>query len=274
MKRLNLPLLPITLSLSLGAHAAVFLYFWLFPFQTKMPEPLQAHLGVASIKVTSSDLSPTKKIDVPPDIPILDEINPPPLPEIKPVLFKEQPLERPQERIDPLQLASVKTVTTPLDVPNLADDFSPPVPNRPMIMPHDPLKPVAINRPKEQVDLPEIELPTLKPVVTAAELVAKQSRASQESEGVVEELPRASFNPPAPYPGEAQRLRQSGTVYILLKIDVQGRVAEASIDESSGFPLLDDAALTTLRRWVFSPARRNGRAVSITAVQPYRFKLN
>lgn len=60
------------------------------------------------------------------------------------------------------------------------------------------------------------------------------------------------------YPKEALRLEQAGTVMVGLQIDVDGSVVDTAVRKSSGFPLLDEAARTTLARCKFKPAMVNG----------------
>ena len=60
---------------------------------------------------------------------------------------------------------------------------------------------------------------------------------------------------PAPsYPGVALRNRYEGTVTIELMVDPSGTVTAAKIQKTSGFTVLDDAALSVVKnRWRFPP---------------------
>jgi len=61
------------------------------------------------------------------------------------------------------------------------------------------------------------------------------------------------------YPPSAKRLKQQGTVVLALFVGLDGRVGEAKIATSSGFPVLDEAALKeALRSWRYSPGIKNG----------------
>lgn len=63
-------------------------------------------------------------------------------------------------------------------------------------------------------------------------------------------------NPRPPYPPASQRLREEGTVTLALYVDETGRVRQGKVEKSSGFPLLDESALTTaLNSWRFTPGR-------------------
>ena len=56
------------------------------------------------------------------------------------------------------------------------------------------------------------------------------------------------------YPEEAIRQGLQGEALVLLMLDEQGHVVAARIEESSGHPLLDDAALKAVRRLRTLPA--------------------
>ena len=60
--------------------------------------------------------------------------------------------------------------------------------------------------------------------------------------------------PPPLYPGMAQRNKYQGTVTIDLSVDAQGNVTEAKVQKTSGFRILDEAALEVVKtRWKFPP---------------------
>lgn len=76
-----------------------------------------------------------------------------------------------------------------------------------------------------------------------------------------------------PYPEEAYRRDEEGTVVLRLHIADDGRVERVEITQSSGSPWLDEAAQKTLGTWHFRPARREGRPVRSYRDQPVRFVL-
>jgi TonB family protein len=81
-------------------------------------------------------------------------------------------------------------------------------------------------------------------------------------------------NPPPVYPAIARRHEQQGTVTIRVLVGIDGIVQRAEIAESSGFDVLDDAAIETVRRrWRFVPARRAGLAIESWVLVPIRFAL-
>lgn len=78
---------------------------------------------------------------------------------------------------------------------------------------------------------------------------------------------------PPLYPMTARRFGEEGTVVLRVELDETGRVANAHIKSSSGYPRLDEAALTVIRSWRCTPAQRNGQPVRATALQPFKFIL-
>ena len=81
-------------------------------------------------------------------------------------------------------------------------------------------------------------------------------------------------NPVPIYPIEARRRAQQGNVLLRVEVGVDGLVERVEIAQSSGFDLLDESAIETVRtRWRFVPARRDGIAVSSWCEVPIRFEL-
>lgn len=108
---------------------------------------------------------------------------------------------------------------------------------------------------------------------------AAASGASSASGGAVADLvitnPRFRNAPrPASYPKRARELGQEGEALVHARLDPDGDPEEVLIWKSSGFALLDNAALAAVRRWQFEPARTNGRAIVAWVEIPVRFQLN
>jgi TonB family protein len=73
------------------------------------------------------------------------------------------------------------------------------------------------------------------------------------------------------YPQDAFVKKVEGTVVLEIVIDERGRVVRTRILRS--IPLLDAAAVTAVRQWVFAPAQKQGRAVASLAVAPVTFRI-
>lgn len=86
--------------------------------------------------------------------------------------------------------------------------------------------------------------------------------------------PRYQLNAPPAYPGLARKRGQEGTVFLKVLVNKEGRVDELEIETSSGFTLLDRAAVSAVRMWSFEPGRRGEERVPMWVRVPVTFKLN
>jgi protein TonB len=82
-----------------------------------------------------------------------------------------------------------------------------------------------------------------------------------------------SGNVPPEYPQAAQRAGQQGTVIVRASCSATGVVEDVALAQSSGFPLLDEAALEAVRHWTFAPATLDGVAVASFVRVPVDFVL-
>ena len=84
---------------------------------------------------------------------------------------------------------------------------------------------------------------------------------------------RPRSNPKPAYPEEAKREHQQGRVLLEVQVGADGRASSVSVKRSSGFPILDNAALQAVQRWTFEPARIGGLPVAGRADVPVNFAL-
>jgi protein TonB len=94
-----------------------------------------------------------------------------------------------------------------------------------------------------------------------------------DSGGFVAPSVVAGSNRPPPYPVTAYHHGWTGAVTVILEIDADGNVTGAHVESSSGFSVLDDAALKQLHSWRFQPARDRGAPVRSTFRQQVVFRL-
>lgn len=80
-------------------------------------------------------------------------------------------------------------------------------------------------------------------------------------------------NPPPPYPAAARRRNAQGRVLVYAVVAPNGACARAEIRQSSGHPILDEAALQAVRAWRFVPATRDGAPVAAGVEIPIVFRL-
>ena len=65
-------------------------------------------------------------------------------------------------------------------------------------------------------------------------------------------------NPKPDYPLEARQKGYQGDVLLKVEVLPNGRVGEVEVEKSSGYELLDQSALATVKKWRFIPARKGG----------------
>ncbi len=200
-------------------------------------------------------------------------------------LFQFEP---PVELAPQLGKVSVQLVASPDAQTESVREPDPPPPPPELPTPELPPTEIEVPAPPPQPQLPDPEptpkppppKPPEKPVKEEkppekpkAKTNSTPSPASKASEGVVDQLPTATVNPTPPYPADALQRGQEGTVRLLLTIDATGKVVAARVIRSSGVESLDDSALRTIRRWLFTPARRNGQAVSYEGTKDVNFVI-
>lgn len=81
-------------------------------------------------------------------------------------------------------------------------------------------------------------------------------------------------DPPIAYPTALAAQRVGGSVILRMFVDSTGRVLAEStaVQESSGYPALDSAALVSASRLRYAPALRNGSPVAAAFLQPVNFR--
>ena len=81
-------------------------------------------------------------------------------------------------------------------------------------------------------------------------------------------------NSPVVYPAAFVRERIEGTVILRLFVDSVGAIQRDStrVAESSGYPVLDSAALAAVPMMRFAPALRRGDPVATAFLQPVHFR--
>ncbi len=75
------------------------------------------------------------------------------------------------------------------------------------------------------------------------------------------------------YPGKARRAGWEGTTVLKVRVDPNGAPDRVTVDRTSGFDILDAAAMKAVRRWRFHPARRGIDALSSWVRVPVAFRL-
>lgn len=145
------------------------------------------------------------------------------------------------------------------------------VPAKPDIPPEVKAKPKPVKKkvaPKPQPVTPVADTP---PPVLAATANPAPAAAT-----VTPPLANANYlhNPAPEYPQSAINRGLEGTVLLKVQVNPAGKATDVQIYKSSGASALDEAALGTVRRWSFVPAKRGSEAVSGQVIVPIDFSLN
>ncbi len=80
-------------------------------------------------------------------------------------------------------------------------------------------------------------------------------------------------NPPPHYPRIAKARGYQGRTLLNVLVGRDGRVLDAAVATSSGYSLLDEAALKAVAEWIFEPAKRGDETVEMWVKVPIRFQI-
>jgi periplasmic protein TonB len=86
--------------------------------------------------------------------------------------------------------------------------------------------------------------------------------------------PSFGKNPQPVYPRESRRRKEEGLVLLNVWISQTGHVERLEVLQSSGFVLLDNAAIQAVRQWQFAPVQFHIPDADLRVEIPIRFKLS
>lgn len=159
-------------------------------------------------------------------------------------------------------------------------------PAKPEVVEKPPQKarPVLKKEPKPKKPEPVKEKP--KPVAKKPKPVEPEKPAMERSVTELSQSPGLSNEPvmvtePAirnwvepRYPRLAQRRNQQGSVMLDVIVDERGNPITVDVLESSGYPVLDKAAIDAVKRWSFEPEQRNQQFVRSRVHIPVVFEIS
>lgn len=86
--------------------------------------------------------------------------------------------------------------------------------------------------------------------------------------------PAGYLHTPKPeYPKAARKRKQEGLVLLDVVVTEDGLATDIELKQSSGYKILDEAALAAVRHWKFTPAQDSGKSIESRADVPIRFQL-
>ena len=128
--------------------------------------------------------------------------------------------------------------------------------------------------PEKPVEIPKtFDLPEQ----TQRESVSKETDTGgepvSEKQIIREARPLYRSNPPPKYPAVARRRGFQGNVVLEVLVGPVGNVIELHVLSSSGYPILDRAAKSSVKNWTFEPGMRGQQKVEMWVRVPIRFEL-
>jgi len=147
---------------------------------------------------------------------------------------------------------------------------------KPLLPSRAKLSPAQTRHPKPEQPHTAQPAPKAEP---ASETASVGSKASLQPQYGAPPLIAAHYdaaylhNPAPEYPPMARRLGLQGTARLKVLVSAQGLAQEVRLSESSGSGALDRAAVESVRRWRFVPARRGDMALASWVEVPVRFVL-
>lgn len=176
-----------------------------------------------------------------------------------------------------------------LDKTVKVDLITPPKPPEPVIKPPppppEPPKPRQVTKsppkplPPQPILVAPVEAPSPVVVAPQAPPVAEPAPVAAAALAPVVSITPPDFsakyldNPSPPYPVFARRAGEQGKVILRVYVTTAGTAETVQVRTSSGSIRLDEAALETVRRWKFVPAKRGDEPVAAWVLVPISFKL-
>lgn len=108
----------------------------------------------------------------------------------------------------------------------------------------------------------------------SSDLENNQNNNSINSSGSDPVYDASYLNNPTPnYPEIALQNNIEGKVMLMVNVNANGKVINITIENSSGYKMLDNAAINSVKNWQFIPAKHNSVAVSGKVIVPIEFKI-
>lgn len=109
--------------------------------------------------------------------------------------------------------------------------------------------------------------------VGGARNIARGTPAEQVTAGAEFSPVRYARTVKPRYPRKARRAGWEGTTLLKVLVNSEGAPGRVTVERTSGFEILDEAAVKAVRRWRFHPARRGIAPLSSWVRIPVAFRL-
>lgn len=258
-------ILLLTLSLSILAHATVLLWGNSDADTAKLPgQRLQVQVSVASKPAAKTA---TEQVDK----------STQPGPEVAKSVkaLEKQPVQQAEQSKKQVAVLPAKPIPVKQSAEKATVSAPAPEPERPVARVDKPVPPPKPEPVKQEVP------PPVEPVSLSADSSPAEAPLHPDAAMESSQTQQASFRaahvrkqPKPHYPRLARRRGQEGTVWLRVQIDTAGKARSIEIERSSGFEILDKAALKAVRSWRFLPALQDGQARVSYVKIPVKFQLD
>lgn len=128
--------------------------------------------------------------------------------------------------------------------------------------------------PEKTVDMPKTpDMPEQTEIKTISKETDKEGETVSGKQIIREARPLYRLNPPPKYPVLARRRGFQGNVVLEVLVGPIGNVIDLRVLSSSGYPILDRAAKSSVKNWTFEPGMRGQEKVKMWVRVPIRFEL-
>lgn len=173
-------------------------------------------------------------------------------------------------------------VYVPPEIPPMVVDLAPPpeLPPPPLKKELPPPPPVqkqqVVPQPQPVAEPVKTEVAPVETPVTPPPPPVAAAPAPAPVEKITEPDAYAGYlrNPAPAYPAFAQEQGWEGRVLLQVHVLASGKPDSVQLKKSSGRKVLDEAAIRTVQRWTFAPAKRGSTPVDGWVEVPIDYKLN
>ncbi len=127
---------------------------------------------------------------------------------------------------------------------------------------------------REVAAAPQAQSAAPAPAVGATPELSTASASAPHAPAAFSAQPKYKSNPEPAYPALARRRRQQGNVLLSVRVDADGRPEAVTVQTSSGYAALDEAAVAAVKQWEFEPGRLAGQPISSQVEVPVQFRLD
>ena len=167
------------------------------------------------------------------------------------------------------------------------------IPSPPVLKPTEPARPLPVKRSPKTAGPRPVELAALAPLAPMAPVaieaptreappplptiqIASPPAVEPASPPATPPSFTAAYlhNPPPVYPVLSKRAGEQGKVVLRVLVTADGAAETVAVGTTSGSQRLDEAAVETVKRWRFLPARQGDHAVAAWVLVPITFVLS